>query len=217
MNLFFCKSSKRRRFERNEKKFYWKCQLKKLQSYLVEPRSIKVDIRILGQEDPLLIKDQDRKQHGEYLKSRYFDSIYKANSEILQENISRQGIYLEFRSEENFELPINSLENRRSKNQQNNIRLLNIRKEGKSTFATIYIPQKKIGYFQKKLDQYLEENTRKKEPKNKKLINNIKIQSGLKLKHFYQNDEKVEDEPFGVKYGLVINKRSKRCFNNVLK
>jgi len=131
------------------------------------------------------IKEQDRIQHGMHLKKQLRDSIAGIESEISKNKISRDGIYLEFIGEKNYELPIKSLENRRSKTQENNIRLLNTREENDSTLATVYVPNIKKDYFLNKINAYIKENTINDLPKNRRLINNIKdIRMGIYLESF---------------------------------
>jgi len=167
-----------------------------------------------------LIKDQNRKQHGEYLKNRLNESIGEINNEISLQGISRDGFYLEFKGESNFDLPINSLETRRSKNPQKNIRLLNIRKEENSTLATVYIPNEKSDYFLNKIDKYLEEETKNDEPKNKRLINNLRdVRSGMKLGSFWSDYKKELPSENSIWCEVWLSSTSNKVkdrFNNIL-
>ncbi|MCG9894982.1 MAG: S8 family peptidase [Fimbriimonadaceae bacterium] len=85
---------------------------------------------------------------------------------------ARDGIYLEFESfDDGF--PIGSLENRKK-----GIQLLNVRKVEASptafrALATVYVPAKSAGYFQKKLEEYRNEDTRFDKPKNQALVSRI--------------------------------------------
>lgn len=87
---------------------------------------------------------------------------------------SREGTYLEFRSQAGSELITKSLEDVRQ-----GVRLLNIRHEGEGenlqTFATIYVPSSKEGHFLKKIEEYQneEKDTVGGKPKNGDLVNSI--------------------------------------------
>ncbi|MBN2018996.1 MAG: S8 family peptidase [Sedimentisphaerales bacterium] len=98
----------------------------------------------------------------------------------------RTGVYLEFKSQADFDLVTKSLENIRS-----GIRLLNVKevRQGvsKEIVATVYVPASKEGYFLKKIQQYSEQETEEGNPKNQKLINSIEDIRLAVLESFWQD------------------------------
>jgi len=130
---------------------------------------------------------RNRAQHGEYLQGQFkkaWDS--SQNSQIALVG-ARNGVYLEFVSDPNTELVTKSLEDMRSKE----IRLLNVRKEENTsgqlvTFATVYVSNQKRKYFAKKLEEYLNQNTNKGNPKHQDLVASISdIRNALLVNSFW--------------------------------
>ncbi len=88
-------------------------------------------------------------------------------------HVEREGVYLDFISEPDFELQLTSLETIRS-----GVRLLNVRnvetQDGLSeTIATVFIPHSKRGHFLRKINAYGEEPDEGNEPKNRALVTKI--------------------------------------------
>ncbi len=116
--------------------------------------------------------------HGKWLRQRLDSAWQQADAESKQRQAvalpTRSGTYLEFRSDAGAELVSKSLENR-----PKGIRLLSVTQrhvedEEKSvTFATVFIPAEKQGYFLQRIEQYRTERTKKDEPKNRPLIDSI--------------------------------------------
>lgn len=131
----------------------------------------------------------NRTAHGAFLK-RKFEEAYKQNRELTQHQVAaikyKDGIYLEFSGKENHDLVIKSLDNIRE-----GVRLLNVHadKESNTVKATVYVPSGKETYFIKRLDQYLTEETKKGEPRNKNLVNSIENISLAFLDAFWFGDK----------------------------
>ena len=119
---------------------------------------------------------RDRNAHGKYIQNSYQKAIDKAEQEV--ENMlmgvaeTVRGYYLDFELSEGFssleKLDVSDFELIRVKESSNGSKLV----------ATIFVPKDKIGQFQKKIKQYLEEDTKPKKdgstsPKNQKLIDSI--------------------------------------------
>ncbi|KKI86578.1 S8 family peptidase [Shouchella clausii] len=120
--------------------------------------------------------DRDRRNHGLHLK-RQLDRLWEEAKEIDESRSAvslpvRQGTYIEFESSPEFDLASKSLEDR-----QKNIRLLNIRQvqvnEKTVNKATVFVPKGKENAYLKKVTDYLQEETKKGNPKNQRLINSI--------------------------------------------
>jgi hypothetical protein len=120
---------------------------------------------------------RNRTRHGKWLYEQFqkaWTEAKKINNE--REAISlptKNGVYLEFSSTPEYELAIRSLENVRS-----GIRLMNVRttqnENGENVrIATVYVPNGKQGFFLKKIQEYIEKNTKKGNPKHKDLVESI--------------------------------------------
>jgi hypothetical protein len=101
----------------------------------------------------------------------------------------RDGVYLDFYSEPDFDLVLKSLEARRS-----GIRLLNVKKEGtgtdERTRATVYIPRSRSTYFLRKVTAYANETDSRSttgRPKNAKLVESISDVRMAVLESFWQD------------------------------
>jgi hypothetical protein len=90
-----------------------------------------------------------------------------------QQLSTKEGTYLTFTSDIDFDLKTESLEDRRK-----GIRLLNVKEEEledhqRITRATVFIPNGSEGHFIKKITDYQEKQNEKGVPRNAKLINSI--------------------------------------------
>ena len=100
---------------------------------------------------PLPHPKRDRTRHSAYLKQQLEQAWTDAKNDEVVYHSTRKGIYLEFKGEDNYTLVTKSLENRRSKNSENWIRLLNVRSEKTivansekvTQYATVYVPKGK--------------------------------------------------------------------------
>ncbi len=120
------------------------------------------------------IPDRDRNKHGQYL----LQQVHQLEQEAQQLGQEQRafgvdvgnGVFLEFESAPNFELPLQSLENKRHR-----IELVAVREEDDKTFATVFVPEGKLSHFEKILVDYLnaEKQTKKEKPLNQPLVNSI--------------------------------------------
>ncbi len=115
---------------------------------------------------------RDRQFHAEQLLNQ-IEQIKTQQSEIIQAQKAfstdvSNGIYLAFESDPDFELKFSSLEF-----QPSGIELCAVKVVDRKTMATVFVPEGKLTYFLKKIDQYQAENTPKNKPKNKELIESI--------------------------------------------
>ena len=145
-----------------------------------------------GGAKALKLPKRNRPQHGKFLKNR-FKNLWEQAKKEERKAVSlpaKDGFYIEFRGKVGFELVTKSLENIKS-----GIRLLNIREEKhgdqKMTIATIYVPYSKADLFLKKIDKYLTEQTKNREPKNKNLIESIEDIQKVVLESFWQDDKNL--------------------------
>ena len=137
------------------------------------------------------IPERDRVQHSSDLQGKLesaWSEVQNRQSVVVSD---RHGAYLDFKSDPGFDLKTDSLEARSS-----GIRLLNVRKvgepENEETIATVYIPHNKRSYFLGKINEYANQQTKKKgKPKNEKLINSIADIRVSILESFWTDDKKL--------------------------
>lgn len=122
--------------------------------------------------EPPRIPHRDPAGHGFYLMRRLESAWREDKERRAVAHPGRNGVYIDFVSEPGFDLIIKSLESL-----QSGIRLLNVRREGKKdaerTFATVFVPNSKRGYFLKKIHDFSEQVTQRGKPKNGDLVSSI--------------------------------------------
>ena len=96
----------------------------------------------------------DQMGHANYLRGR-FQAVREARDDSKQltpQQVAaikyKEGIYVEFVGQANYDLLTKSLEDQRQ-----GVRLLNIRKHDDTIIATVYIPDEKVDWFVKRLDK----------------------------------------------------------------
>jgi hypothetical protein len=120
------------------------------------------------------IPERERNEHGQYLLKQVRQLEQDAQQLGLEQRAFGvdvgNGVFLEFESAPNFELPLQSLENKTHR-----IELVAVREEDNKTFATVFVPEGKLSHFEKILVDYLnaEKQTKKENPLNQPLINSI--------------------------------------------
>lgn len=117
---------------------------------------------------------RQREAHGQRL-ARQFDAIRQQSQAIIEEQKAygidaKNGIYLQFESEPDFELKFESLEAQRS-----GIELLAVQELEGRTLATVFVPEGKLDILIQKLNDYLDskKDSPKGKPRNQDLIANI--------------------------------------------
>lgn len=116
------------------------------------------------------IPARDRGVHAETLKGKLAKAWEVAGEREAVSHSTRTGVYVEFASAPGFELPLRKLENRPA-----GIRLLNVRTvtddSGERSYATVFVPKSKSGFFSDRFEAYENEITEKKgRPKNEELV-----------------------------------------------
>ena len=159
--------------------------------------------------EPPQIPDRDRISHGKALMSQI--KTLKSNLEAarrVQENAGFEGgfgLQVEFESFPDIELAFESLSRERS-----GIELLNVRHDGKNTFATIFVPDGKLVHFEKLIHEYLEERRDSigRLRDHKTLINTIQHIRAASLRALWTDDPdvfpKTDDENFWWEVWLPI-------------
>ncbi|MGE6761213.1 S8 family peptidase [Corallococcus interemptor] len=107
-------------------------------------------------------RSRDRATHGAQLKAEF-------EAALPDEEETADAFRFEFESEPGFELELGSLESERK-----GILLLNVRRLGDITFATVLIPRGELKYFLERFEDYLKKSRGPKgNPANKDLVESI--------------------------------------------
>jgi hypothetical protein len=121
------------------------------------------------------IASRVRREHGRNLLRQLGELSPKAQQRIEQQHrLSAEipaGVYIQFESEPGFELASDSLASEAS-----GIELLAVVERGRRFFATVFVPEGKLPFFEQRVRDYLEKDSESKngtKPRNQKLINNI--------------------------------------------
>jgi len=143
-----------------------------------------------GPRGMLRIPERNRQQHSQRLKTKL--EVAWNNAEGAAEHRTavslptRNGVYLEFKSQADADLVTKSLENIRS-----GIRLLNVKEVeqagAKIIVATVFVPADKGSYFLNKIQHYSDEETITGRPKNERLVNSIEDVRLAVLESFWQD------------------------------
>ncbi len=176
------------------------------------------------------IPPRDRFMHAEFLKKKFLKAWEEGEREILQFQVQRNGIYIEFKGEPGYDLITKSLEDLKS----NKIRLCNIRTESEFVhnddtgeeekksviYATVFVSNDKKNFFLKKLIDYAEKESKSNNPKNADLINGISdLCKALLVESFWLDDCNLipEDDPEWIEVWLSSqNKHIIERFDNLL-
>jgi len=116
--------------------------------------------------------ERDRQQHGRDLLDK-LDRIKEEAAEIGCEQTAfgvdtGNGFYLQFESDPEFELKLESLESVRD-----GIELVAVKKLDSKMVATCFVPEGKLDHFFKAFNEYLEKNTPKGNPAHQPLVDSI--------------------------------------------
>lgn len=114
---------------------------------------------------------RERQRHASKLLN-HLSSAYQVEGTLRTEGkITRAGTYLDFKGPVDGELAAISLEN-----QQQKVSLLNVRREGNSVAATVYVPANKNDFYGKKIRDYADsskDSTSTGFPSNNMLVSSI--------------------------------------------
>lgn len=108
-----------------------------------------------------------------------------------------RGLYLEFRSDPEFELALRSLD-RADRRGERPIELMAVREDARAMTTTVLVPEGKLAEFEKLVQQYAKEDTKKGNPKNQPLIDSISEIRRAALDSFWTDDPSQwprDDEP----------------------
>jgi hypothetical protein len=152
---------------------------------------------------------RDRTGHSIFLQQQLEQAWADAENDVVVYHSQRNGVYLEFKGEQGYELVTRSLENLRGQHRENWTRLLNVRRErvqvgneaevGEVVFATVYVPNAKRELLFKQIERYAtENNARSGQPQNANLLESISdIRKALEVESFWQDTKDMipADEP----------------------
>ncbi len=183
---------------------------------LAEPEPFRPPPRLIP---PDAIPTRDRQSHGRHLRTQVeqLHPDFQAAKEAQQAaglDPDGFGLRLEFESFDDIELAFESLARERS-----GIELLNVRKVGDTTFATVFVPDGKLVHFEKLVTDYLGERRDKSGNlrDNSTLVNTIKEIRAASLRGLWTDDEsefpQQDNEEFWWEVWLPVRKDRK----NVIK
>ena len=109
---------------------------------------------------------RDRALHAQHLTQQLQTVEAAAASLHPGQPSDTYSIAVEFGSDPNFKLWLDSLENRNA-----GIEIANVAKDGSA--ATVHVPPGKLSFFIDRIDQYTSQDTKRGKPKNAKLVNSI--------------------------------------------
>lgn len=169
-------------------------------------------------------KDRERQSHGQYLL-RQLDNVWKTEEQrkaMFATIKDRHGTYIEVKGAENCDLLFNSLDNTTE-----GIEFLKLRNEESADgsvsvqSATVFIPEGKELFFNKKIQQYLNENSKWEKPKNKKLVESIETIQLAAMSSFWTGDLKdlpTQNEAwceFWIRTDVTQEKETAETFFNI--
>jgi len=110
----------------------------------------------------------DRVSHAQRLRQELqnVEATIAAKQPVQTED--SHSTFVEFRSEPNFELKVDSLENRPKK-----IEVVNVHPEGDASVAVVRVPHGQMSFFFKRIDEYETKNTKSGDPQHKDLVGSI--------------------------------------------
>ena len=125
-----------------------------------------------GPRGPYKTPPRNRETHSAFLIKQLKDTkqqslVYSEERKALGID-AQDGIYLQFKSDPEFELKFESLEFRPS-----GIELLAVKDHNGVTFATVFVPEGKLSIFINKIEKYRSELTAKGKFRNKDLVESI--------------------------------------------
>ncbi len=135
------------------------------------------------------IPQRERGEHAKRL-TELLDSLWR-QAEQAHGTLAlpgRTGTYLEFESDEGFDLYTESLDQRRAKIQLLNVRTMETSPGKSVTKATVHIPADQQGFFLDKVQEYATEETSKGKPRNAKLVNSIENVHLAGVESFWTDD-----------------------------
>jgi hypothetical protein len=132
-----------------------------------------------------------RNNHGNFIKSSFDlaieNSIINRNQyTYIEEDFDELGFHLEFEIDSEFEYTIKSLEDQKAK-----IELLSLKKKNDSLLVTLYVPKGKQNILSKKIEEYINENTKKGKAKNQDLIEGIKNINNAVFESYWTDSKNV--------------------------
>ena len=140
----------------------------------------------------LALPARDRAAHGEHLSTQLAE-LGKRVPDLQRarraEGVREGGVYLEVFSDPGFELYLKGLDRHDRGKQQRHIELVSVREVDTAMAATVYVPDGKLGEFEKLISEYLtKESSKSGEPRNRTLIESIANLRLATLHSFWTDD-----------------------------
>ncbi|MBN2684477.1 MAG: S8 family peptidase [Pontiellaceae bacterium] len=136
--------------------------------------------------------ERDRNRHSTQLRQQLEQAWVDAKNDEVIHHTTRKGIYLEFKGDKNHQLVTKSLESISKKDPNSSIRLLNVRTENGTTYATVFTPKSKHHVLTNKIISYASKETSTGKPQNAPLIESIsEIRKALEIESFWLDQKNL--------------------------
>ena len=143
---------------------------------------------------PVPSSPRDRRKHADGLKAALSDAAAQADERRDQAAVTvtnaDPGLYVQFNSQPDFELALESLENKRK-----GIELVAVVDVGAVQRATVFIPRGEVKYFLQRFEDYASKKTVGGAPKNKPLVEGITSLRLATLRALWTDDPKRFPKP----------------------
>lgn len=104
------------------------------------------------------IPERDQQEHGRALQRQLFESRQRLENAVARQREAGIdggfGIQIEFQGQPDVELAFESLSRKRE-----GIELLNVRRDGEIAYATVFVPEGKLGVFERIINEYIDERS----------------------------------------------------------
>ncbi len=128
----------------------------------------------------LILIPRDRQRHGQKLKKQLREAAREGHEQLQQipaDQLVKRGFYIEFESDPGLELKVESLKGERQGIELVAVSEMSEAEDGKTPMkATVFVPEGKIGYFIKKIEEYLDpakDSKKIQNPRHRPLVESI--------------------------------------------
>ncbi len=156
-----------------------------LKHILIEGYTTELPYSTYGGGNSILNFRTNRTAHGNFIRTSFEEAV----NEFSQGNVDFDFVFIEFESAVNYELAFSSFEDAKGNFRLASCKRLITFEEGEEKIiyrASVYLNKKAVSTFLKKVEAYLNEETKNHHPKNALLIGNIEIIKAATIESFWQ-------------------------------
>lgn len=163
--------------------------------------------------------ERDRQEHARTLERAIGSALQDARRELSSRDsdvaAGVPGFYLEFQIQADKANAFQQLENRQKK-----IELVTVKpvpEQDGMIKATVFVPENSADHFQKKIEQYRDEDTPTGKPKNEKLASRIEDVQLAKVESFYTDDLNLfPEDDRNIWWEVWLRKERRQAFDHVI-